>query len=98
MADHPMEYERIPGALGTDEGYVLCKVKQITAAAVANDDTITFGNVKDVILGLITSEVGSIMDFDAKTVTTAVAFTVNTTVITTGTAATKIEGMALIRA
>lgn len=98
MAEHIMSFEQIPGALGTDEGYLLCMVKQAIAASVANDDTLKFKNVKDVIPVGIKSEIGSVIDFDASAASSADwVLTVNTTVLTTGTAATWIKGLALIK-
>jgi len=98
MTDHKMNYITIPGALGTNDGYVLCKVEQVTAAAVANNDTLTFKNVKDVLPVNITSEIGSILDFDASAASSGDwVLTVNSTVLTTGTAATWIKGVALIK-
>ncbi len=98
MTDHIMKVDRIPGALGEREGYELCKVVQATDAAVANNDTLTFTNVKHVIPVGFVSEIGSIIDFDASAASgTSWVLTVNTTVITTGTAATSVKGLALIR-
>jgi hypothetical protein len=99
MADHIMTAEPIPGALGTNDGYQLCKISQVTNAAVANNDTLTWNNTKDVIPVSITSEKGSIIDFDASAVnsTTNWRLTVNATVLTTGTAATWIKGLALVQ-
>jgi len=98
MTDHPMSFTPISGALGTNDGYTLCMVKQVAAAAVANNDTLTFNNVKDVIPITITSEIGSIIDFDASAASSDDwVLTVNTTVITTGTAATWVKGLALIK-
>lgn len=98
MADHIMSATPISGALGTNDGYQLCKVAQVTAAAVANNDTLTWKGKKDVIPVSITSEIGSIIDFDASAASGSDwVLTVNTTVITTGTAATWIKGLALVK-
>ena len=98
MADHTMSAKPIPGALGTNDGYQLCKVAQVTEGAVANNDTLTWKNVTDVIPVSITSEVGSIIDFDASAASSDDwVLTVNTTVITTGTAATWVKGLALVQ-
>ena len=98
MTDHIMRAKPIPGALGTDKGYMLCYVEQVTAAAVANDDTLTWNNVKDVIPISIRSEIGSIIDFDASAASSADwVLTVNITVITTGTAATWVKGLCLVK-
>jgi len=98
MADHPMFAKPIPGTLGTNDGYQLCKVGQITNAAVANDETLTWKNVTDVIPVSITSEIGSIIDFNASAASSDDwVLTVNTTVITTGTAAVWVKGLALVQ-
>lgn len=98
MTDHVMKISDIPGALGTQDGYRLAFAEQATAAAVANDDTLTFKNVKDVIPISIRSEIGSIIDFDASAASSADwVLTVNTTVITTGTAATWVKGLVLVK-
>lgn len=98
MTDHTMKAIPIPGALGTNDGYELCKVSQVTAASVANDDTLTWNNVKDLIPISIVSEIGSIIDFNTSgTSGTDYVLTVNTTVITTGTASTWVKGLALVQ-
>jgi len=98
MADHEMSATPIPGALGTNDGYQLCQIAQVTAAAVADDDTLTWKNVEDVIPVSVTSEIGSILDFDASAASSDDwVLTVNATVITTGTAATWIKGLALVK-
>ena len=98
MADHIMTATPIPGSLGTNDGYQLCKIGQETNAAVANNDTLTWKNVSDVLPVSVTSEIGSIIDFDASAASSADwVLTVNTTVITTGTAATRIKGLALVK-
>ena len=98
MADHIMSATAIPGALGTNDGYQLCKIAQVTEASVANNDTLTWNNVSDVLPIAITSEVGSLIDFDASAASSADwVLTVNTTVLTTGTAATWIKGLALVK-
>jgi len=99
MTDHIMKINQVPGTLGMAEGYMLCFVQQATDAAVANNDTLTFNNVSHVIPIGIASEIGSIIDFDASAVESTVNWrlTVNTTVITTGTAATRVEGLALVK-
>jgi len=97
MADHDMKATPIPGATGLNSGYVLCMVEQVTAASVANNDTLTFNNVKDVIPISITSEIGSLIDFDASAASSDDwVLTVNATVLTTGTAATWVKGLVLI--
>ena len=98
MADHIMSASPVPGALGTNDGYQLCQIAQVTQASVANNDTLTWKNVSDVLPVSVTSEVGSIIDFDASAASSADwVLTVNTTVITTGTAATWIKGLALVK-
>ena len=98
MADHEMSATPIPGALGTNDGYQLCKIAQVSEAAVGNDDTLTWKNVEDVLPVSVTSEVGSIIDFDASAASSDDwVLTVNTTVITTGTAATWVKGLALVQ-
>jgi hypothetical protein len=98
MADHEMSATPIPGALGTNDGYQLCQIAQVSAAAVADDDTLTWKNVEDVIPVSVTSEIGSILDFDASAASSDDwVLTVNATVITTGTAATWIKGLALVK-
>ncbi len=98
MADHVMKTTRIPGAIATNDGYVLCFVEQVTDAAVANNDTVTFKEVHHVIPIGIVSEIASVIDFDASAASTNDwVMTVNTTVITTGTAATSIKGLALVK-
>ena len=98
MADHVMKVNRIPGALVTTSGYVLCMVEQETDASVADDDTLTFKNVGHVIPCNIVNEKGGIIDFDASAASSDDwVLTVNATVITTGIAATRVEGLALIR-
>jgi hypothetical protein len=95
---HTMRANRIPGTLGAREGYVLCWVEQTTDAAVANDDILSFKNVKHVIPVGIVSEIGSVIDFDASAASGSDwLLTVNATVLTTSTAATRVEGLALIR-
>ena len=98
MTDHTMKAIPIPGATGTNDGYVLCMIEQVTAASVANNDTLTFKNVKDVIPISITSEIGSIIDFDASAASSDDwVITVNATVLTTSTAATWVKGSALVQ-
>ena len=98
MADHEMSAKPLPGALGTNDGYQLCQIAQVTAAAVADDDTLTWKNVEDVIPVSVTSEIGSILDFDASAASSDDwVLTVNAAVITTGTAATWIKGLALVK-
>jgi len=98
MTDHVMKASPIPGALGNSQGYQLCFVEQVTDAAVANNDTLTFKGIKHVIPVGIVSEIGSIIDFDASAASGSDwQLTVNTTVITTGTAATRVEGVALVQ-
>ena len=98
MVDHEMSATPIPGALGTNDGYQLCKVAQVSEAAVANDEKLIWKNVTDVIPISITSEIGSIIDFDASAASSDDwELTVNTTVITTGTAATWVKGLALVQ-
>jgi len=98
MADHEMSATPIPGALGTNDGYQLCQIAQVSAAAVADDDTLTWKNVEDVIPVSVTSEIGSILDFDASAASSDDwVLTVNAAVITTGTAATWIKGLALVK-
>ena len=98
MTDHPMNATPISGALGTNDGYMLCMVEQVTAAAVATNDTLTWNDVKDVIPITITSEIGSVIDFDASAASSADwVLTVNATVLTTSTAATWVKGLALVK-
>ena len=98
MADHPMFAKPIPGTLGTNDGYQLCKVGQITNAAVANNGTLTWKNVTDVIPISITSEIGTQLAFDASAASSADwVLTVDTTVITDGTAAVWVKGLALVQ-
>lgn len=98
MTDHVMKLLDIPGALGTQDGYRLAFAEQSTDAAVANNDTLTFKNVKSVIPIGIKSEIGSVIDFDTSGASGANwVLTVNTTVITTGTAATWIKGLVLVK-
>uniref|UniRef100_A0A6M3LFM6 Head decoration protein n=1 Tax=viral metagenome TaxID=1070528 RepID=A0A6M3LFM6_9ZZZZ len=95
---HTMEFERIPGAMGTTGGYFLAKTKQATAAAVANDDILKWCNVADVIIIGIQSEVGDVFTFDAKDTTSPdIAYTVDASVLTTSTAATRVEGLVLVK-
>jgi hypothetical protein len=87
-----MKWEKVPGALGTSGGYVLCYVEQATDAAVANDDILTFKNVRDVQALTLQSEVGLAIAYDAVTTTAGKQYVVNAT-----TAATYIKGLALIK-
>jgi hypothetical protein len=87
-----MKWEKVPGALGTSGGYVLCYVEQATDAAIANDDILTFKNVQDVQALTLQSEVGLAIAYDAVGTTAGKQYTVNAT-----TAATYIKGTALIR-
>lgn len=88
----------IPGALATNDGYVLCMVSQVTAASVANNDTLTWVETKDVIPVSITSEIGSVIDFDTSGASSDDwVLTVNSTVLTTSTAATWVKGLALVK-
>jgi uncharacterized protein related to proFAR isomerase len=89
---HTMKWEKVPGALGTNSGYVLCYVEQATDASVADNDILTFKNVQDVQALFMQSEVGLMMDFDAVGTTAGKQYTVLTT-----TAATYIKGLALIK-
>ena len=98
MTDHTMVAKPIPGSLGNDEGYQLCFVYQATDAAVANNDTLTWKNTRHVIPIGISSEIGSVIDFDASAASsTSWQLTVNATVLTTSTAATRVEGLALVK-
>jgi hypothetical protein len=89
---HTMKWERVPGALGTSGGYVLCFVEQATNAAIADNDILDFKNVKDVQALFLQSEVGLLIDYDAVGTTAGKQYTVLTT-----TAATYIKGLALIK-
>ena len=98
MADHIMSATAIPGVLGTNDGYQLCQIAQVTEASVANNDTLTWNNVSDVFPIAITRELGSLIDFDASAASTDDwVLTVNATVLTTSTAATWIKGLALVK-
>ena len=98
MTNHTMKLEQIPGALGTQAGYVLCFATMGTAAAVADDDVLVFKNVKKIIPINIVSEIGSLIDFDASAASSNDwNLTVNTTVLTTGTAASYVEGLVLAK-
>ena len=89
---HTMKWERVPGALGTNEGYTLCYVEQATDAAVADNDIFTFKGVEDVQALVMQSEVGLTLAYDAVGTTAGKQYTVNTT-----TAATSAKGTALIK-
>jgi hypothetical protein len=89
---HTMKWEKIPGALGNASGYQLCFVEQLTDAAVADNDILTFKNVVDVQALFLQSEVGLLIDYDAVATTAGKQYTVLTT-----TAATYIKGLALIK-
>ena len=89
---HTMKWERVPGALGTKGGYVLCFVEQATNASVADNDILTFKNVKDVQALNLQSEVGLAIAFDAVGTSSGKQYTVNTT-----TASTYVKGTALIK-
>lgn len=89
---HTMKWEKVPGALGTSSGYTLCYVEQLTDAAVADNDILTFLNVRDVQALLLQSEVGANIGYDAVATTAGKQYTVLTT-----TAATYVKGIALIK-
>jgi len=93
MPDHVMKWSYIPGALGTNEGYRLAYVQQVTNASVADDDTLTFHNVSDVIPLNIASEVATSMDFDDKSASGGNVVLTNAVT----TAATLISGVCLIK-
>ena len=92
VTTHTMKWEQVPGALGTNSGYKLCFVEQATDAAVADDDVLTFKNVRDVQALILQSEVGLTIAYDAVGTTAGKQYTVNAT-----TAATYIKGLALIK-
>lgn len=94
-----MKYERVHGATASISGYILAFTEQVTDAAVANDDTLKWLNVKDVIpAGGIQSEVGDVFTFDTKDTTSPnIIYTVDASVLTTSTAATSVKGFVLIK-
>ena len=89
---HTMKWEKIPGALGTSGGYELCFVEQATDASVADNDILTFKNVRDVQALQLQSEIGVDINYDAVATTAGKQYTVNAT-----TAATYVKGLALIK-
>lgn len=92
MTTHTMKWERIPGTLGTSDGYKPCFVKQDSNASVADDDVFDFENVDDVQALFLQSEAGTLMDFDNVGTTDGKQYTVNAT-----TASTYVKGRALIK-
>ncbi len=66
MTDRPMKFlEEIP-MRGTDRGWKLFVVEQVTNAAVADNDTLTFPNVKitDIRIVSMVGSTGQVMNFD----------------------------------
>lgn len=92
MTTHTMKWEKVPGTLGTSGGYSLCYVEQVTNAAVADNDVLTFKGVSDVQALQLQSETGVDINFDAVGTTSGKQYTVATT-----TAATYIKGTAMIK-
>ena len=98
MADHIMTAQPIPGMLSTLDGYEVCMITQATAAAVADDDTLTFPNTTDVLPVGIKGDDTDIVDFDTSGDSSGShVVTVNATVLTTGIAGTSISGLALVK-
>ena len=110
MADHPMLFtEEIP-TRGTNAGWKLFIVEQATAAALAENDTLTFPNIAiaDIRILSMRGDTGQVVNFDTKAASGANArFTVDHQdaasskfvfgTLATGAIATSCQGMVLAR-
>jgi len=90
---HVMKVTPICGTQVLNNGYKLCMAEQVTDAAIADNDILSFPNCTMVIPINIASETGTTLAFDASAVSgTNWLLTDNVT-----TAATRCQGLVLAR-